>query len=45
MTLQEGVIKNMRSVPSRGSGWVRTSEDVNRIPTRYREVVLTSFTY
>src|SRR6267142_6204451 len=33
----------MRSVPPRGSGWVRTSRTVHRLPTRYRDVVLTSW--
>ena len=34
----------MRSVPRRGSGWVRSFKIVKRdfVPTRYREVVLTS---
>ena len=34
----------MRSVPPRGSGWVRGTSDCERMrPTRYREVVLTSW--
>src|ERR1700738_3001235 len=33
----------MRSVPHRGSGWVRTSRAAHRLPTRYRDVVLTSW--
>jgi len=32
----------MKSVPPRGSGWVRTVEKASHLPTRYREVVLTS---
>jgi len=33
----------MRSVPPRGSGWVSKPEFKHRKPTRYREVVLTSW--
>src|SRR6267142_3562837 len=32
----------MKSVPPRGSGWVRKSRTAHRLPTRYRVVVLTS---
>jgi len=32
----------MKSVPPRGSGWVRSSRATNSLPTRYRVVVLTS---
>jgi hypothetical protein len=31
-----------KSVPSRGSRWVLTFRDAYRLPTRYREIVLTS---
>jgi hypothetical protein len=31
----------MGSVPLRGNGWVPTSRDMHRLPSRYREVVLT----
>ena len=33
----------MKSVPPRGSGWVRASKALQGLATRYREVVLTSF--
>jgi hypothetical protein len=41
LLLQSGSLRLSRSVPPRGSGWVRTSRDAHRLPTRYREVVLT----
>jgi hypothetical protein len=43
LLLQSGSLRLSRSVPPRGSGWVRTSRDAHRLPTRYREVVLTCF--
>ena len=41
LLVESGSMQVMRSVPPRGSGWVRTSRDAHRLPTRYREVVLT----
>jgi len=36
--------RELRSVPLRGSGWVRNDRAALRLPTRYRVVVLTSLT-